>query len=305
VMCQFVPWVAGTHAGAFWSALPFLVTYTENLHAFSPDYINSGLYSHTWSLAVEEQFYLLWPLVIWVVPTRWLIAVCVSLVVAVLMFRTAILLAEVNDHLRFVAFPRFTFIHIDAFAIGAIARLAPIPAIFRRPASLLGTLVVLAGAGVFLLLINRGTEFQTSFLTLGYLPALPGGGGFAWGYTILNLAFAHLIVVLAEPKAGGDGWLQRFFGLPVLVRLGSISYGFYIYHDVLLTLLRPHFPTDGPGFWVFVLVALVLTIAAAMISFRLIEQPFLGLKDHPKSLGAAAAVERGAAAPSQAVADNR
>ena len=108
------------------------------------------------------------------------------------------------------------------------------------------------------------------------------------GYTVTAIVSAGLIIeVLVRRDAGiGTGWLAR----GSLRRVGALSYGAYLFHLPLITLCAPirdrlmrwGDPGTMPalaGHLVWVALMFALTLLAAAVSYRLIEQPFLALKN--------------------------
>lgn len=279
ILLLLAPLAPVSEIDGLFRSLPFLLTYTDNLYAFSSSYIASGLYSHTWSLSVEEQFYLVWPLVIWLSPPRHLVSICVAIVVLSFGLRAAILLIDISEHARYIAFPRFPLTHFDAFAIGALARIVPIPARLRSTKSLWLSLALFLVASLLIFFINRGGPHAASIVNLGWLPTLPGAGAFAWGYLVLNIVSAHIIVVLVNSSPTRPGILSRFFELAMLRSLGVVSYGFYIFHDPVLTILKPVTGLYGSfGFPLYITISLAITLALAYGSYHFLEKPFLKMK---------------------------
>ncbi len=263
---------------AFLASFPYLLTYTENLHALSRDYVNSGLFSHLWSLSVEEQFYIIWPVCIWFMPMRYLARFCIAVALFSLTFRSIVLYTDVSDHFRYVAVPRLTMTHLDAFAIGALAGIKRLPPLLLRPYTLLFSLALVLAGGITIYLSTRGGPMGRSITGLGWHVTFAGAGSLIWGYAILNLFFAHLLSVVAAPENSQSGLFFKAFDFAPAQALGRISYGFYIYHDPVLSLLLDRFPNTGIGYWLGFTISMLVTIVLAMVSFRLIEMPFLRLK---------------------------
>jgi peptidoglycan/LPS O-acetylase OafA/YrhL len=224
---------------------------------------------HLWSLSVEEQFYLVWPIVVLSFSPRGLLRFCLAAVLLALGFRS--LAAGWNSWAAYALMPA----RMDALAIGgAIAVLTRDAAgsnLLRRwwrPVAALGLAAVLSIA-----FLERGYhEDATPVLTLGYL---------------LNaLCFGALVVgILAHPGGLGFGpfrwrWLQW---------TGKVSYGAYVYHLPLLLVVAPvkdYFrslpPVLGsqlPAQVAWLLLMSAVTLATAGASYRWFERPFLRLKD--------------------------
>ncbi len=258
-------------------SLPYLVTFTDNVHALDPNYVNSDYFSHLWSIAVEEQFYLVWPLLVLLTPRRFLAHVCVMAVLTALLFRTGLYVSEAGDHLRHYAAGRLPFASCDAFALGALLRIVRLPDAVRTPRTLLvsGVLVILVGfAGE----MSAGAgPYPPSLWSLGWNPVLSGAWGEIWRGTALGLFFAHLIAILTRP-APAPALFDRAFDNVVARRIGLVSYGFYIYHDPLVAVAKTLGWIEPSMKYLYLAAALAGTWLLASLSHRYVETPFLALK---------------------------
>lgn len=198
---------------------------------------------HTWSLGVEEQFYLLFPPILYVLhrwgkrllwPTLGLLALWS------LWFSQTRLAAHAEVSFYFPTSRAFELL-IGALCVG-FDRHVSLPVLAQRLLSLAGLAAIVVG----LVVINADSPFP------GLLALLPCLGTAA---------------LLVSPQ----GWANRWLAIPPLVRVGDISYSLYLWHWPLLVFTRFVFP-DAP--WVIVL-ALVLSVVMAWLSWRYIETPFL------------------------------
>lgn len=257
---------------------PYLFTYTFNYTRLLDTWQHSALLTPLWSLSVEEQFYLLWPLVIFLTPSRALRPLLVGLMVLSPIVRY--LLADLllgRGHPHYVtgdAVYWFTFSQFDAFAAGAALHVFPRLRDLRRPGLLLAlsTVVVLA-AGALQLWLLRGTERFFEPSSLGYVLGNVRNGQHVWSYTLWNVVFGALILTLLS---GRPAFLRRVFSHRSLIAVGRVSYGMYLIHWPVLALLRDAgFPSDAYLFPVYFAVVYVVALA----SFRWYEVRFLRLKD--------------------------
>ena len=229
--------------------------------------------SHCWTLALEEQFYLIWPvLVLWAGRRR---TVWVALTVAL----GSIVARGLGVHWWLLAG------RCDGFALGGLlaAVLAdPEPARARRRA--LGWALAAAGVAV-VLVVRLGLQ--------GTLLSTHAASVLRWHVTVASLAsFAFVGVVVTHT---GSRLLAPLRARP-LAYLGTISYGVYLYHSPIvmssfeLSALLGVGP--GPVLWG---AELLLTLLVAAASWEWIEKPLLRLKAHlPYEASAPRVVDAGA-----------
>jgi peptidoglycan/LPS O-acetylase OafA/YrhL len=226
-------------------------------------------FPHFWSLAVEEQFYLIWPLVVRHTTPRRLLKVAAVLVVVAFASRLALRLAGTGEAGPYM----FTVCRMDALALGgAAAALLRIPA--YREAATRWRGVTLAVAGLFLLgfLATRGYP-RTSYLDQTF------------GYTILAITFAVLVLVAVLDHERGRGWIGAMFENPVLRSFGKYSYGIYVFHQPLnqmigepiLHRLLP-LGTGLKAGAVYIASVSAASYALAFLSYHGYEKHFLALK---------------------------
>jgi peptidoglycan/LPS O-acetylase OafA/YrhL len=212
---------------------------------------------HMWSLAIEEQFYLVWPLIVagllwWRRSLRALLAACVVLIAA-----SATLMAVLYQPGRD---PSRVYYGADTRAqsllIGAVVGIlvfvhGPLRSLTARTAIRIAAVL---GAGYTLWLFWRMSE-RTDALYRG-------------GFVLEALAVSAVIVSVVQPDRGVLG---RFLSLSPLRWIGRISYGLYLWHwPVYLTLTEKRTGLDG--FWLLAL-RIAVSVAFAAASFYAVERP--------------------------------
>ena len=262
-------------------ALP-LATYTYNFTRAS-DFTPSPFFTHFWSLAVEEQFYLVWPLLVHALSRRARVAQSAVLVVFGPLVRATIATLfndgrapyDVGDAVYWS-----TLSHADAFAAGALVCLLGVGGRLTRPGLAAGIAVVaVAAAGFFNLAALRRDGAELPMGTLGYPLASIANHFHLWGYSLLNLASAALVA--AAVAAHRRGGALRALGWSPLAGLGRISYGVYVLHWPLLVLFNAavrYRPMTVRGALMCAAWA-ALVAGVAWMSWRFFETRFLDLKD--------------------------
>jgi peptidoglycan/LPS O-acetylase OafA/YrhL len=259
-----------------------LLTYTYNFTRAS-DWQPSPFYTHFWSLAVEEQFYLVWPFLVHALSRRALIGLSAGLVVLGPAMRGAIA-AFFNDGRSAYdvgdAVYWFTPSHADAFAAGALVALLRLGERVTRPAlvaAVAAGAVAVAGAVNLSLLRSSGADLPIG--TFGFPLASIANDFNLWGYTVLNLAAAALVAAAVGAHLRGGALAGLGWG--PLAGLGKISYGVYVLHWPLLVLFNAsvrYRPMSVRGAMMCA-AWFALVVAVAWVSWRFYEAPFLALKD--------------------------
>ena len=259
------------------------LTYTYNFFHASRDFRHTPLLTHFWSLAVEEQFYLVWPFLLFFVPNARLKAVLLALIAAGPILRLAEA-AVVTGELHALFYRRLDlvlyvlpFSHIDAFATGGFLALYG-----RTPSRGL-----MAGYAVALVVVGMAAERLTTgsnSMALGYGPFMADSMKYVWGYTCVNLLFGWLLLMLKDRAL-----VPALTEHPALVYLGRISYGLYVFHFGVIWLVSGMTITgdDLSGFYlwptmwraIYAAGMLAVTIVISMASYTWLEAPCLRLKD--------------------------
>ncbi len=231
-------------------------------------------YGHFWSLSVEEQFYLVWPFVVFTVKDRKrLLWICVAVVCAVPVMRFICAYTVSNDLLEAGLLDRATPFQCDALLLGAAISLWMRGNSFRLTA--IARAVVALSLTAFL-------AFQIIYFAVQhdmYVIDISEPIFASVGLTAINLFSAGLLLLALDSTTT---W-SKFLRLKWLRWLGTISYGFYVFHDIPHTFyltLAGMFPGANSNIYGLLSGALALggTLLLASLSYRYFETPFLRLK---------------------------
>ncbi len=260
---------------------PYLLTFTLNFYPHA-----HGAAGHLWTLAIEEQFYVVWPFLVYFLKLRTLRRLLVGLLLCGPLIRLGVGLYYfhiVRDDARSAAaIYGLTASHFDAFASGALLCVLPqfLHQWWKHRAGLVLSLQLglTAIAGLSIAIAARARGFN-SVMTLGYDIGLPIFGQYVWGYTLLNLSSAALVFYLVNAAR-----VPRLFENRVLVYLGKISYGMYIWHVAVLYAMWHVWPDwtvhrAAPKSLLLLATYVALVVAIASLSYYGFEQFFLRLKD--------------------------
>jgi len=224
-----------------------LLTFTVNWSVLKGWY--SSVTNPLWSVSIEEQFYLCWPLVLRALPIRGLPWVCLGMIG--LSVTTRAILSGFSADPSGNAIWVNTFARLDPIALGALLAWAWSRRPWASPGWASGPALV--SAGIVLTGLQHGWRHP---------------GQEAWTY----LANAMVLTVVVAVSVGrSNDWLAH----PWLVYLGRISYGLYVFHlaaiVVVMTLSLP---------WLVRLpLTFGFTLLAASLSHRFLELPFLRFKE--------------------------
>jgi peptidoglycan/LPS O-acetylase OafA/YrhL len=253
------------HPGWLWSYLGNVLFAREGGFQASP------WAAHFWSLAVEEQFYLAWPLVVWALPPRRLAVACLGIVAGAFALRFSIHQTTYNATAAYVLTPA----RMDALALGALVAVAArVPGWWPRARRAAPWVLGASSAAVAAVWIRQGALF--------------GGDPVAqvWAFGPLAAGFAAVLVLAVDGRSAG---LARPLASPALRTAGKYSYGLYVLHYPIFLGLEAAGLTAGRlaglagsrllGIAGFTAIAGAATFGAALLSWHLVERPFLRLKD--------------------------
>jgi peptidoglycan/LPS O-acetylase OafA/YrhL len=222
---------------------------------------------HFWSLAVEEQFYFVWPLLVWRLSTKAVYKLCGIALVCTLALR--IIAGAYFGYGVWIQF--FPLTRADGlFAGSALAAL--LASHYRPSKKLLAGFTVASGLGLVVVAL---TGYRQFFYSGPYMATI--------GFSSLAILFTVLIAYCLEfgdgtlPQALQAGWLRAF---------GRYSYGLYVFHlpvyyafdHVAKDILAIEFPLRTGYSFLYVGLEIATSYGIAWISFNFFEERFLRLK---------------------------
>ena len=220
---------------------------------------------HTWSLSIEEQFYLLWPLIILFAPRARIERICIGAIAISVLYRLCWPITGAPSLARDLLPPA----SLDALAAGALL------AAYRSrstgwPRWVEASWIPLAIASLLLLPLRN----------------FPAPHVIAWARWIAVevLPLVPLVFIVGSSSAGIGGRLGQVLASPPFTAVGRVSYGIYLFHPIVLALAvwaQPWIPADvsvqGAGRF---LVTTAGTLMVAGFSWFALERPLNSLKRH-------------------------
>ncbi|RJE87777.1 acetyltransferase [Paenibacillus sp. 1011MAR3C5] len=243
-----------------WYLIYHKVSYFESFGPASP-------IGHLWSLSIEEQFYVIWPIALSIgirfAPRRGKLLLYMLVVASVSAIAMALIYVPGTDPSRVyygTDTRAFALLIGAAMAVGwpswkLSEKISPAA---RTSLDMIGALGLL----VLLISILRTNEYEDSL--------------YQYGFLYLSLVTAVIVAVLAHPGSR----LGKILGCRPLTWLGKHSYSLYIWHYPVITLMRPDERNEGLGFTEIVL-QLAIIFLLSILSYKYIEEPIRrgGLRD--------------------------
>jgi peptidoglycan/LPS O-acetylase OafA/YrhL len=241
----------------------WLVTYTVNIYAAMQgkwmDY-----YAHLWSLAVEEQFYIVWPWVVLFAPRKRLVWAMLTMVALGIGWRGYAYARNFN----FIAIYHVTFACLDTLGLGSLLALLHHSTVSKHTIQKFMTWIVLPVGLLGAIVVQGLVELKIFWPSYIVFFETFTGLIFCWLVSGASIGFRGPGRVLLESKP--------------MVYCGRISYGLYIYQPFGESIL--HRLSDKLGFhlqypgWLNLLLVFITTLIMASLSWYLLEQPINNLK---------------------------
>jgi len=247
---------------------PWLLTYTSNLLlCLKGTYI--GEFNHFWSLAVEEQFYILWPFVIFLVPRHYTLKTILFFMAGSVICRAACFFIFPGNWMLTAYFTPNLFFPLCIGALMAYGKRYN-----EKIAGLFGSFPLLVFSAVLYVIFYVSAQFLLqSYFLMGVFDEY-----------VFAIACAFIIYRASENRF-------RYLGKIVLsnevaVFLGKISYGLYLYHLFIIHFFRlylsPKYGIEVQDKHMTWLLYFIITVIIALFSYYVIEKPANRLKKYFK-----------------------
>jgi peptidoglycan/LPS O-acetylase OafA/YrhL len=221
---------------------------------------------HFWSLAVEEQFYFIWPLVVWLFPARRkLLRITCILIASSFILR----MASPWLHLSFEKVYLSTPTRVDAILLGVVLAIVRHDKIYERLVPM-AKYVVLAGFSIAAVrAVLTGNAWSFNYLDVALM------------FPCVDITCVAMVVAVMEK----DSWLCRVCSRNWICWMGKISYGLYVIHftyvmwfqNTVIPGLTRHMPHTIAVF-MSGSMAFILTLMLATLSYKFIEGPIANFK---------------------------
>ena len=248
--------------GAVRQDLPWHLLFGSNFYVLHIGYWPPAI-SHLWSLSVQEQFYLVWPVLILFTPRRWFLRVLLGAVLVAFFYRLWCVTHDVSPLVRWTMLPG----SLDSFATGAfIAWLGQ---------GKVGTVIMTerqrwswGAVAVACLMVGRS------------LRAVPQDS--PWLATVELWEAVFIGWLVASTAQGWRGPFGRLLSLPPLVYIGKISLGIYLFHVLIHIILGPWLNALGitpeAHNTLRVILLAALSVGGAALSWHFLEKPLAKFK---------------------------
>jgi peptidoglycan/LPS O-acetylase OafA/YrhL len=258
--------------GFYYSNLYFPLT-RQSLHP---------CFGHFWSLAVEEHFYLIWPLTVWCLRRQSLMRICLAVAACSFLLRAGVMIFDVADfkgarHIAYFTTP----CRLDGLLLGSFVALArkdqaDWDGLCRWSKQLFlgsGCLVLAVVVGLRSYLVFAPTDLVASRIILEAQVRL------TVGHAVASLFFMSLLILLLTAKKKNVA--LRILENKTLCAFGTYSYGMYVFHFMILLATVQVFPktfSPNTGRLIIIVIVTAASFVAAWLSYHLFEKHFLRMK---------------------------
>lgn len=237
----------------------WLVTYSLNL-GVSFAGTEAGVFLPFWSLAVEEQFYLFFPLLILIVPKKYLPKLFWVMIITAVIARFIFNRSGIYEFREGIISYQFTLCCLDTFGLGAL-----LAYFYQNSPNQLASFIqkYFWIAAIFLILF-----FVVEFSVKGF------SGGTTLGRLFFAVACAG-VIAKASVNEGFGGITKFVLENPISLYIGKISYGIYVYHNFVGESVADYVSNQ----YLRLFLRLIITLFIASVSWHFFELPINRLKE--------------------------
>lgn len=246
------------------ASIGYYLTFTNNFDFIKNGLPDASLLGVLWSVAIEEQFYFVWPIILYLLPIKKYWIAFSTVIIGSVIFRTF------NNN--YIMHEFNTFSCIGDMAIGALgAWFIQTNEKFKNKIQHLKPIYIFLIYILFLTVFIFRNKILSSNLFLLSVVERP--------------IIAVIILLIILEQCFSENSIFKMSKFKLLTKLGTISYGLYCLHFVgilIVTTLTKKYSLNTEVWQVLIIdtsFALVLTIVISIISFNVYEKPFLKLKD--------------------------
>ncbi|MDQ3019865.1 MAG: acyltransferase [Bacteroidota bacterium] len=235
--------------------------YASNIYFYK---INNwaGSLSHLWTLAVEEQFYIIWPFIILFIPKKYLLKSIIGIIIFGPVFRTYLFILSGSS--EWVS----SFIHIltpacmDCFGLGALLAYYKVLENDRN--------ILRSKPAFIFLIINIASVIILTFFEENAISIFL----FRFHISLICMFIIHKAIT------GFSGVTGKILENPVIMFLGRISYGLYLYHNFIPMIYSSLGLPALHNIYVNFMLQMSILVIISMLSWYLIEKPINSLKKY-------------------------
>ncbi len=271
IAVHYSAWLRPEFPAHNWRGWLVYLTYLQNwAFLYNPIYWTRNIVGHFWSLAIEEQFYLVWPWIVWALSARSIVRLCIAGMIASLALRIILMWHFGPDNWAY----QFSLTPTRGEGLLMGSALAAYSAEFGSVPKRILVAMAAAGGAIILAMLVANPQAFFSHAADAYR--------FTVGITGFDLIYGALVAssqyfVPGLTPALNFGWLRSF---------GKYSYGIYVYHAPLYHLSghiltrAGYSPTLRTRYAIpFLLVNIAVAYGIAWLSFNFYEAYFLRMKD--------------------------
>ena len=254
------------------ATLPIFLIYQQNWLLITGDFPSLYLLV-TWSLAIEEQFYLFWPLTVYFFEKKKLAWVSVGIITLSSLIRIVAILLYEDAHNAHVFTYYSTVTRLDALAFGALIALAFRESeLWKKRLSKMALPALLVTISLVLVAVLQPNSYQV--INNNWVRTI--------GYTLLAMMGGSAVVISLTQNE--DSLLRRLFRNKALLFFGKYSYAIYLIHppilQIFLDLLWDAKFRGWQAYVSYLFISFSLTILLALLSWNLLEKHMLSLKKY-------------------------